>query len=261
MGELGVIQYDIVVNVFSLTIAAMGVAAAFFLMQRNEVLPRYKMGLTLLGLVAGVSAYFYYRLYGSWTEAFGVMNGTLRSSGTAFNEGLRYAEWLLTAPLLLVAFVRVLDMPAQQARLRSTVLGVLAVEMIILRYPGQLSSAAEGRWLWWGVALVPAIIIVYQLYVGLASAINTEPVESRNLARKARLLLVLTGAAYPVLYLFPLVGVTGGIAYTGMQAGYAVADILSKVAFGLLLFRMAAIKSVPVEEMPVLAGTLRAVKG
>lgn len=153
MGELGVIQYDIVVNVFSLTLAAMGVAAAFFLMQRNEVLPRYKMGLTLLGLVAGVSAYFYYRLYGSWTEAFGVMNGTLRSSGTAFNEGLRYAEWLLTAPLLLVALVHVLDMPAQQARLRSTVLGVLAVEMIILRFPGSFpalprGAGSGGAWRW-----------------------------------------------------------------------------------------------------------------
>ncbi len=261
MGELGVVQYDIVVNVFSLAIAAMGVAAAFFLMQRNEVLPRYRMGLTLLSLVAGVSAYFYYRLYGSWVEAFSVVNGTLRSGGATFNEGLRYAEWLLTAPLLLVAFVHVLDMPAQQARLRSTVLSVLAVEMIILRYPGQLSSAAEGRWLWWGVALVPAIIIVYQLYVGLSSAINTEPLESRKLVRKARLLLVLTGAAYPVLYLLPLVGVTGGIPYTGMQAGYAVADILSKAVFGLMLFRIAAIKSMPLEEVPVLAGTLRAVKG
>jgi len=260
MGELGVIQHDIVVNVFSLTTAAMGVAAAFFLMQRNEVLPRYRMGLMLLGLVAGVSAYFHYRLQGSWIEAFSVVNGTLKSSGAPFNEGLRYAEWLLTAPLLM-ALVHVLDMPAQQARLRSTVLGILAVEMIVLRYPGQLSSTAEGRWLWWGVALVPALIIVYQLYVGLSSAINTEPVEARNLVRKARLLLVLTGAAYPVLYLFPLVGITGGIAYAGMQTGYAVADILSKAVFGVMLFRVAAIKSVPLEEVPVLAGTLRAVKG
>ena len=261
MGELGVIQYDIVVNVFSLTIAAMGVAAAFFLMQRNEVLPRYKMSLTLLGLITGVAAYFQYRLYGSWVEAFSVVSNTLRSSGTSFNDGLRYAEWLLTVPLLLVAFVHVLDISAQQARLRSTVLSILALEMIVLRYPGQLSSAAEGRWLWWGVALVPAMIIAYQLYAGLSSAINTEPVESRSLVRKARMLLVLTGAAYPVLYLFPLVGVTGGIPYTGMQVGYAVADILSKVVFGLMLFRIAAIKSVPLEEVPVLAGTLRAVKG
>jgi len=261
MGELTVSQYSIMVNLLSVTISIMGVAAIFFFAQRTEVLPRYQIGVTLLAFITGVSAVGYYRLYGNWTESYSVVNGAVRASGIMFNNTLRASEWVLTVPMTLVAFVRMLDISPAQARARSIVLSILGAEMVLLGYPGQLATTVEARWLWWGVSLAPAVVIVYQLYVGLSAAIAAEPLASKALVRRARLLLVATWALYPVFYLLPMFGASGGAAFTALEAGYATADILSKVFLGWMLYRVAAVKSLPVEEVPVLAGTLRAVKG
>ena len=199
MGELTINQYTIVADLFSLMIAAMGASAVFFFLQRGEVLQRFRMGVTLLGLMSMVSSYSYYRLYTSWTDAYHVVNGVLRSSGTTFNEGYRFVDWLLTVPLLLVAFLSMMDLGSRQARLRSTVLAVLSAEMILLGYPGQLATTVEARALWWVVAMLPALIIVYQLYVGLTPAINAEPLSARRLFRAARLLTVSSWTIYPAI--------------------------------------------------------------
>ena len=257
MNDLTSNQYDIVVNVFSLTTTMMGVASIFFFLQRSEVLPRYRMGVTLLALMTLVSAYSYHELYLSWTAAYSVVNNSLKVSGTAFNEGFRYADWILTVPLLLVALVQVLDMPARQARVRSTILAVLAAEMVILGYPGQMSATAETRWLWWGIAMVPALIIVFQLYIGLSAAVAGEPEESRKLVKQARLLTIVSWSTYPIFFLFPLLGIGGSFAFAGMQVGYAAADILAKIAYGVLLYRVAAVKSAAAAEM---SSALRTVK-
>ena len=257
MGELSINQYTIVADLFSLMLAATGVAAVFFFLQRGEVLQRYRMGITLLGLTCMVSSYSYYRLYTSWTDAFHVVNGASGSSGAMFNEGGRFVDWLLTVPLLLVAFLSTMDLGSRQMRLRSTVLAVLAAEMILLGYPGQLATTVEARVLWWIVALLPAVILVYQLFVGLNPAIKAEPLAARKLFRVARLLIVSGWTIYPAAALLSIFGFAGPTTFTAIQVGYAAADALAKVACGVVLLRAAAQKSEPVEEIVPLAGTLR----
>ena len=261
MGQLGVVQYTIVVNVFSLMVAAMGGAAAFFLLQRNEVLARYRTGMVLLGIVCAISAYSYYRLFVSWADAYQVVNGAVRPTGLPFNETFRYVDWLLTVPLLLVAFLSMMDLPSRQARLRMIVLSVLSAEMILLGYPGQLATTTEAQVLWLTVAALPALIIVYQLFVGLNPGILAEPPDARRLFRAARLLTVSSWALYPVVCLLPVFGVTGPLPFTATQVAFAAADTVAKVAYGVVLFRAAAQKSLPLEEVAPLAGTLRAVRG
>ena len=261
MGELSINQYTIVADLFSLMIAAMGAASVFFFMQRSEVLQRFRMGITLLGLMSMVSSYSYYRLYVSWTDAYHAVNGVLRSSGTTFNEGYRFVDWLLTVPLLLVAFLSMMDLRSRQARLRSIVLAVLSAEMILLGYPGQLATTVEARALWWVVAMLPASIIVYQLFVGLTPAINAEPLAARKLFRAARLLTVSSWTIYPVIALLPILGVAGSTTFTAVQVGYAAADLLAKAAYGVVLFQAAVQKSEPVEELAPLAGPLRIARG
>ncbi len=64
----------------------------------------------------------------------------MHANGGFYNDIVRYADWLLTVPLLVIALILVLDMPARQARLRCLVLGVQAAEMILLGYAGQIST-------------------------------------------------------------------------------------------------------------------------
>ncbi len=257
MGELSINHYTIVADLFSLMLAAMGVAAVFFFLQRGEVVQRFRMGITLLGLTCMVSSYSYYRLYTSWTDAFHIVNGALVSSGATFNENGRFVDWLLTVPLLLVAFLSTMNLGSRQVRLRSTVLGVLSAEMILLGYPGQLATTIEARALWWVVAMLPALILIYQLFFGLSPAIKAEPLAARKFFRAARLLIVSSWTIYPVAALVSILGFAGPTTFTAIQVGYAAADALAKVAYGVVLFRAASQKSEPIEETIPLAGTLR----
>ena len=243
MYELSLNQYNLIVTVFSLAIGALGIAGGFFFAQRSDVLPRYRLSLTLLGLVGLVGAYNYYRLLESWQASFVVVNGVVRSTGVPYNDIVRYADWLLTVPLLLTAFVFVLDLPARQARLRSGVLVMLSVEMLALRYPAQMASTIETRWLWWGAAMVPFFIIFYQLYVGLAKTLNAEPTEARTLTKTARLVTVATWSVYPAVSVLPLLGFTGSTMSVATEAGYAAADIMSKAVVGVLICMAATSKS------------------
>ena len=245
MVDISVQQYNLVTNMLSFTIAVMGAGSIFFFAQRSEVLAKYRASITILGIVTAVATYNYFRLYQSWTSSFSVNNGVVRFSGIPYNDTLRYADWLLTVPLLLVALVLVLDMPTRQARLRSIVMGLLAAEMIVLGYPGQISTDPEARWIWWGVAMVPFLIIIVQLYGGMRQSVNAQATETRKLIAGARFLTVLTWSAYPVIYVLPLVGITGSIAFISTEVGYAVADMLAKVAYGVMIYLAAAGKSVP----------------
>ncbi len=243
MYELSLNQYNLIVTVFSLAIGALGIAGVFFFAQRSDVLPRYRLSLTLLGLVGLVAAYNYYRLLESWQASFVIVNGVVRSTGVPYNDIVRYADWLLTVPLLLTAFVFVLDLPVRQARLRSGVLVMLSVEMLALRYPAQMASTIETRWLWWGAAMVPFFIIFYQLYVGLAKTLNAEPTEARTLTKTARLVTVATWSVYPAVSVLPLLGFTGSTMSVATEAGYAAADIMSKAVVGVLICMAATSKS------------------
>ena len=253
MIALTLTQVNLVTNVFALTIAAMGAAAAFFFLQRSEVAPRYRIVVSLVGIVCLIDAYNYYRMFEGWTAAYSVVDGTVRATGLQFNDSYRYAAWFLTVPILLIVLVLVMDLPPAQTRLRSIVLGLQAVEMIVLGYPGQLAADPGARWFWWACAMVPFLVIIYQLYIGLAQSIRNQPAEARGLVTTARLTTVLVWCIYPALYLLPMLELTGPLAFVGTQVGYAVADIIAKAVYGVLIYMVAVRKS---EAAPVMAGPL-----
>jgi bacteriorhodopsin len=243
MSQMSVDQFTLVVNMFSFTVAAMGAASVFFFLQRGEVVPRYRAVVAIAGIVTLIATYNYVRLFESWNEAFTLVNGAVHVTGHAYNDTYRYADWLLTVPLLVIVLVLVLDLPARQARLRCLVIGLQAAEMILLGYPGQISTNIETRWLWWGAAMVPFLIIVQQLYVALAEAVANQPSGVRGTIVAARFMTVLVWCFYPAVYVLPLVGVAGSTAFIATQVGYAVADLLAKAAYGCLIFTICARKS------------------
>lgn len=244
-------QFDLIGAVFSFAIGAMGIAGLFFFFQRSEVLPRYRTSITLLCLVSVVATYNYVRLYSSWHESFVVLNGVITSTGVPYTDTFRYADWLTTVPLLLVAFVSVLDLPARQVRLRSKVLALLGAEMIALGYFGQIATNVETRWVWFGVGMIPFIIIMVQLYSSLSKAIEAEPAGARAAIKLARLGLLLSWPIYAIVYVLPLIGLKGSTVFVGIQVGYAVADITAKAFYGLFIWRAATVKSAPDVEVPV----------
>ena len=142
----------------------------------------------------------------------------------------------MTVPLLLVELILVMRLSPQETFARATKLGVLAAIMVALGYPGEISADNTTRWLWWAAAMVPFLIIVYDLFVGLGASIAKQPVQARGLVSAARTLTVVSWCFYPLVFIFPMIGLTGGAAATSVQVGYTVADIVAKAVFGVLIY-------------------------
>jgi len=236
-------QYSLVYNALSFTIAVMGASTIFFFLRSFQIGPQYRTALTITGLVTLIACYHYFRIFASWESAFTIVDGVVKPTGPAFNDAYRYVDWLLTVPLLLVELILVMRLPQDQTVRMSVKLGALAALMVILGYPGEVSTTFSGRWLWWAAAMIPFLIIVYDLYVGLKDSIMSQPVSARGLVSTARWLTIGSWTFYPVVFVLPMLGLGGGSAATAVQVGYTIADIVSKALFGLFIYLIAVRKS------------------
>jgi len=243
MTELSIGQFQLVSNFFSLTIAGMGAATAFLWLNRSQVAPPYRIAVTISGLVTFIALYHYWRIYISWEESYEIVEGVLVATGKPFNDAYRYVDWLLTVPLLLIELILVMRLSASETLSKSIRLPLLAVAMIILGYPGEISDEAGTRWLWWSLSMIPFLWIVYELFVGLKKSLDEQPPAARGLVNAARFLTIGAWAFYPVVFVFPMLGLEGPTAETFVQVGYTIADIVAKAVFGILIFMIAVRKS------------------
>ena len=91
--------------------------------------------------------------------------------------------------------------------------------------------------------MAPFVFIVYTLLVGLQSATELEEGDVKSLIVLAQRMTVVSWCTYPIVYIFPMVGLSGANAVVGIQIGYCVSDIISKCGVGLLTYQIARTKS------------------
>jgi len=243
MPVISVGQYELVYNAFSFTIATMGAATLFFWLSRSQVSDRYKTALTITGLVTAIAFYHYFRILQSWDASYDVVNGKIALTGVSFNHAYRYVDWLLTVPLLLIELILVMGLSRAETWSKGVRLGLLAAIMVILGYPGEISGDPSTRWIWWALAMIPFAWIVYELFVGLGDAIAKQSDDVRGLVNTARWLTVISWSFYPVVFVFPMIGLTGAEAATAVEIGYTVSDIVAKAVFGVVIYLIAVRKS------------------
>ena len=252
--ELDYAQFQTVFNAISLALAAMLATFVFLLVVQGRVLPRYRQALVVSAMVCLIAAYHYYRIFNSFTEAYiAVGEGQPAQTGTAvmyalvngdgFNEGYRYVDWLLTVPLLLFETIAVLALAPSVRRSLLMKLIPASALMIILGYPGEISSDNLTRGIWGALSTIPFIYILYVLWVELGKSMKTQPEQVRKDLNGLRLLLLATWGVYPIAYLLPQLGIDGADSFVWRQVGYSVADILAKCLFGLLIYKIAREKS------------------
>ncbi len=237
-------QYELVYAMLSLTIASMGAAAIFFFLGRQSVGEKYRPALLVSGLVVTIACYHYVRIFYSWQDAFTLTDGLYVASGVPFLDSYRYADWLLTVPLLVVELVAVLALAKAKSRSLITKLSVAAVLMIAAGYPGEIATDAMTKHIWGIASSVPFAYILYTLFVELNKAVERQPDDVKVLVRNIRLLLLGTWGVYPIAYLVGTLGMlNGAVAEVGLQLGYSLADITAKAGFGLMIYAIARAKT------------------
>lgn len=255
MPDLSVGQYSIVDNIFSMTVATMGAAALFLFMSRSAVDEEYRPALMISGIVVSIACYHYFMIRHSWQDSYAFSGGGYKGSGTAFNDFYRYADWILTVPLLMVELIAVLRLQKDRATSLLTRLVIAAALMIALGYPGEVISTPEGwttRVIWGVLSSIPFFYILYVLWVELTKSLETQPVAARRLIEIARLVLLVTWAVYPIAYALggtpsaltaKAGGMVDGTGMVSLQVGYAIADMTAKAGFGILIYFIARAKS------------------
>jgi bacteriorhodopsin len=242
--ELSVPEFSLVSNMFSFTIATMGAAAIFFFMSRTTLAPRYRFALMISGLVVAIACYHYVRIYESWHAAYNLSDGTYKPTGASFNDAYRYADWILTVPLLMVELIAVLVLPKGESRSLLTKLVVAAALMIGLGYPGEISSDTTTRWIFWGLSMVPFVYLLSVLFTRLSGTLANQPDSVRGLVSLARVVLLVTWSFYPIAYaIITITGTKSSLGLVALQVGYTIADITAKAGYGLLIYAMARAKS------------------
>ena len=242
------LQYQAVYNVLSFALASMMATTVFLWFRSAAVKDQYKSAVLISGLVTFIAAYHYIRIFNSWVEAYHYSVDKVDPvlTGVPFNDAYRYMDWLLTVPLLLIEILLVMKLSDEDYAAKAKTLGVGSALMIVSGYYGELTVTGNltPRWICWFVSMIFFLYIVYELLVGLAAATNqeTDPVVKGKI-QTAQLMTVISWCTYPVVYLFPMLGIDAAQAVVSIQIGYCASDIISKCGVGLLIYQITYAKS------------------
>merc|ERR1719240_2570814 len=225
---------------------------------------KYQSAVLISGLVTFIAAYHYIRIFNSWVESYEYTAGTPdkygalyieapKLTGVPFNDAYRYMDWLLTVPLLLIEILLVMKLPDDTYSSKAKTLGVGSALMIVSGYYGELVVTGDltPRWSCWFLSMLFFLYIVQQLLFGLAGAIQSEsdPVVAGKI-RTACVMTVISWCTYPVVYLFPMFGISAASAVVSIQIGYCASDIISKCGVGLVVYQITYAKSTKIGHLP-----------
>lgn len=232
---------------FSFTVAAMGAAALYFFFASGHISNKYRPAVLVSGVVVAIACYHYFRIHESWNEGFALTDtsasATYKETNTPFNDAYRYADWILTVPLLMVELVAVLALARAQSRPLLIKLAGAAALMIALGYPGEISSDPSTRWTFWGLSMIPFLYILYVLLAELKGSLERQPEQVRGMISAARWVIIITWSFYPIAYLATTLYPGAPSAEVALQVGYTIADVLAKAGFGVFIYWIASTKT------------------
>jgi bacteriorhodopsin len=242
-------QWSSLYNIFSFGLIAMLATTVFTLVSQSRVLPKYRTALVMSSMVTFIAGYHYFRIFNSFTESSMKNAISVGNAQGSFNEAYRYIDWILTVPLLLVEVIAVLALAKEASKSLIGRLVPASAAMIILGYPGEISSSTSTKVLFGILSTLPFLYILYVLFVELTKSLDRQPAGVGATVKRLRLLLVATWGVYPISYLIPMLiknptAAQAADLFTSRQIGYTIADVLAKCVFGLTIFKIARMKSV-----------------
>lgn len=216
---------DVVGFTFFIGTMAMMAATVFFFLERTSVSDKWRLSLTVSGLITGIAAVHYY-----YMRDYYLLNG---SSPTEF----RYIDWTLTVPLMCVEFY-LLTRP--YGAKGSTLFGLIAasIGMLVTGYIGE-AIQPESTILWGVISTIFYLWIVYEVFAGSVAKLAKE---SNNAALNQAMFLLkifitLGWSVYPIGYMTMPGNLLDGMG--NIDVIYNIADAINKIGFGLVIYYVA----------------------
>jgi bacteriorhodopsin len=240
--------YEMVSHVLTLGFAVMLAALFYFVLTIRTVAPRYRIS-SVLSVVVMVSAFLIlYFQQTSWTNAFqfNAASGLYERAAQAdnFSNGYRYLNWLIDVPMLLFQILFVVEISkAQRNRLRNWFFFSGAM-MIITGYVGQFyeTTSVAALLIWGAISTAFFVHVLFLIYRVIREGSIGLPPQAVKIMGAIWWLFLISWMLYPGGYLMPLL-MNSEAGVVGRQITYTVADISSKVIYGILLTQVAQLRS------------------
>merc|ERR1712224_217178 len=254
-------QHQLVYNFTSFTLASMMATTMFLWLRLPSIAEKYKTTLCITGLVTFIAFYHYVRIFNSWVDAyeFPASEGGADAapSLTGVPSTMLTVTWTGSSPCRSSSWSSCSSwMSKEEKQKQSAVLGFTSALMIAVGYPGEMITQGPfgTRWACWFFSMLVFSYIVYTLLKGLdgaqAKEVANDDAMAGNRTEKvaplihlAKVMTVISWCTYPVVYIFPMMGMEGAQAVVGIQVGYCISDIISKCGVGLLTYRICVAKS------------------
>jgi bacteriorhodopsin len=215
---------------------------------KEEVGRRYRPAVHAGLCLAAIATVSYLVLFLKWDTGFELTGDVYEPNAEArFTGSTRYPDWAITVPLLTVELLAVCSIAGGKARnLRFTTMAA-AFLMILTGYFGS-QVIADGRdvsaLVIWG--LISTAFYVYLNLALLAAVRSSLPHMGREAGvslRNATIVLLASFGVYPLVYAIPVFADVTPAWFATMQVAYSTADVIAKVAFGLLIHKVAVLRT------------------
>jgi len=244
-------SFDMVAHVLTLGYAVMLAALFYFILTMRTVAPRYRISSVLSVVVMVSAALLLYIQAQNWTAAFAFDPATatyvLASEQNAFNNGYRYLNWLIDVPMLLFQILFVVSLTTSRFSSIRNQFWFSGAGMILTGYVGQFYEVSNVTlWLVWGAISTAFFVhILFLMRRVIREGSEGVPPAAARLLNGIWLLFLVSWMLYPGAYLMPLaVDFIGGeAAVVGRQITYTIADVSSKVIYGIMLTQVAQVLS------------------
>jgi len=246
--------YQMVAHTLTLGYAVMLAGLFYFILTIKSVAPKYRIS-SVLSVVVMVSAFLLlFAQANNWTSSFVFDKESglyfLGEGEDMFNNGYRYLNWLIDVPMLLFQILFVVTLTKSKFSSIRNQFWFSGAGMIITGYIGQFYEVTDfyAFAIWGAISTLFFIHILILMRRVIKEGQEGIPAEASKVLGGIWVLFFISWMLYPGAYLMPhLLGIEGGFfneaGVVGRQMTYTVADVASKVIYGVMLTQVAQIMS------------------
>lgn len=240
--------YQMVAHLLTLGYAVMFAALIYFVLTLQYVAPRFRMS-NILSVVVMVSAgLLLLAQANNWTTSmvFDPVAGryVLGEGQDLFNNGYRYLNWLIDVPMLLFQMLFVISLTKSKTSSIRNQFWFSGVMMIITGYIGQFYEVTNftAFMIWGAISTVFFFHVLYVMNKIIKEGKEGLDARGKQILGSIWIVFLVSWFLYPGAYLMPYLGGFGqdGLLFNesgvvGRQMTYTIADVVSKVIYGVLL--------------------------
>lgn len=239
-------DFQIVQAFFMLGFVAMAAGTLWFFMERNDLKPELRSVATYAAVITFVASILYYVM----KDMVAFPGGAIDAAAVEATTPVRYIDWLITTPLLLIEFGIIVALAGAAKKGLITRLVIADIIMIVTGYLGEVGEpGSAGNVIFFVISVLAWLYIVYAVF---SVKISGAPEHVRRAVAIMRLFVIIGWSIYPLATatqeFLEISGSDIGLAVGVAAIIYVIADVLNKVGFGIVAVN-AAKKSSGIDEV------------